>query len=249
VVGFVGLDRLELNGRYVVDSYNALALPYRAGAARAMAPLLSNLKVRLYGAGRVAGIVRVGRGGDVKKADGVEVTSPTADGNGDQPRRGLEAPDVDGPVAGQIDDNGRLPERYYQGGGLFVHARKTVAVPGGVYRLKDLVIEPKATLVLDGPVTFMVSGRLIVYGSVETHDRRPANLRVRVKGGEETVAINNSSDLYVDLYAPKRTIEIYGKGDVYGSVVGKVLRMNGERGLHFDESIAPVLEGFGTERN
>jgi hypothetical protein len=242
VVGFVGLDRLELNGRYVVDSYNSAQSSYEPAAARGTAPLVSNLKVRLYGSGKVAGIVRVGKAGDIKKADGVEITSPP-DAETGPARRLLDAPDVDASAA-QTNDNDRLPERYFQGGSLFVHARRSVAIPAGVYRFKDLVIETKATLVLDGPATFIVTGRLIIYGAVETHDRRPGNLRLLAKAGEEPVSINNASDLYIDLYAPGRVIEIYGKGDVYGSVVGKVLRVNGERGLHFDELIPRVLEGI-----
>ena len=242
-IGFVGLDRLELNGRYVVDSYNALTLPYRAGAARAMAPLLSNLKVRLNGEARIAGIIRVGKSGDIRRAPAVTVTPPpAADRDGESASQKLPAPPVNALAAKAANDNHLLPEKYYQGKSLFVHARKTVAVPAGVYGLRDLLIEPGATLVLDGPVTFVVSGRLIIYGSVETHDRLPVNLRVWVDGPDETVTIDTPSELYVDLYAPRRTVEIAGKGDLYGSVVGKILRMSGERGLHFDESIPPVLE-------
>jgi hypothetical protein len=244
VVGFVGLDRLELNGRYSVDSYNSAAVGYRAGASRSMAPLLSNLKVRLYGTGQVQGFVRLGKGGDFKKGDDVTVTSPVVDDGADAGRL-LEAPAVDVATAKAANDNDQLPEKYLRGGSLVVAARKTVGLPAGVYYLKDLVIEPRATLVLDGPVTVVLRGQMIVQGNIETNDQRPPNLKIRAAGGDAPVVINNQSELYLDLYAPGRTIEVYGGGDIYGSVVGKTLRMQGERGLHFDESILPVLEPAG----
>src|SRR5688572_17586651 len=49
VVGFVGVERLEFNGRYSVDSYDSTKGPYRESSAGAKAPLVSKLKVRLFG--------------------------------------------------------------------------------------------------------------------------------------------------------------------------------------------------------
>jgi hypothetical protein len=237
VVGFVGLDRLELSGRYTVDSYDSATSAYQEATARSNAPLVSNLKVRLWGEGRVRGFVRVGRGGDFRIADAVKVSSPPVDG-----AKLALVPRVNGSAAKRANDNGQLQEKYYRNRDFVLHAGKTVAVPSGVYYLEDLIVEPKATLVLDGPVTFLVTGRLIVYGKIETHEIRPTNLRIRVEGENLPVALNTSSDVYVDLYAPGRTIEVYESGDIYGSLVGKILRVNGEHGLHFDESIAPTLE-------
>jgi hypothetical protein len=247
VVGFVGLERLELNGRYSVDSYNSAAVGYRPGASRSNAPVLSNQKVRLYGAGQVQGFVRVGKGGDFKKSDDVTISSPVTD-DGVDAGRPLDTPAVDAAGVKVANDNDQLPEKYFRGGSLVVAARKTVGLPAGIYDLKDLVIEPRATLVVDGSVTIVVSGQFIVNGGIETNDQRPANLKLRLAGGEGAVAINNQSELYFDLYAPGRMIEIFGSGDVYGSIVGRTLRMHGERGLHFDESILPVMESENPAR-
>jgi hypothetical protein len=246
VVGFVGVERLELNGRYRVDSYDSAKGPYRESSAGAKAPLVSKLKVRLFGDGKVAGVVRVAEGANVTKDNSVRFVA----GAGQEPERGvrLDVPSVDVGAVKRENDNEGLPERYFRGRDFVLHAGKTVAVPRGVYYLEDLVVEPKATLVLDGPVTFVVTGKFIVHGNVETHGKRAGNLHVRVAGESQPAVINNSSDVYLDLYAPGRTVEIYGSGDVYGSVVGKMLRVNGERGLHFDESIAPVLPTLVLER-
>jgi hypothetical protein len=243
VVGFVGVERLELNGRYSVDSYDSAKGPFRESSAGAKAPLVSRLKVRLFGDGKVGGVVRVAEGADVKREGSVKFLG----GAPKEPERGVrvDVPSVDVGIVKRENDNRDLPEKYFRGRDFVLHAGKTVAIAGGVYYLEDLVVEPKATLVLDGPATFVVTGKLIVQGNVETHGKRAGNFQVRVAGESQPAVINNASDVYVDLYAPGRTVEIYGSGDVYGSVVGKTLRVNGERGLHFDESIAPVLEGVG----
>jgi hypothetical protein len=187
--------------------------------------------------------VRIGGRDDVRIADSVKF----APGAVREPQRGikLDVPPIDVGTVRRENDNGELPERYFRGKDFVLHAGKTVAIPGGVYYLEDLVIEPKATLVLDGPATFVVTGKFIVRGNIETHGRRPGNLHVRVAGESQPVEVNNPSDVYVDLYAPGRAVEVFDNAELYGSVVGKILRVNGERGLHFDESIEPVLVNVG----
>jgi hypothetical protein len=132
--------------------------------------------------------------------------------------------------------NASLPSEFFKGGNLNLTGHHRLSLRPGVYYLNDVTIDSAATLHLQGPTTLLISGRLNVVGNIETPASRPAHCRIRVTG-DKPVTITHKNTLFVDLYAPASNIDISGNGDVYGSVVGRPLRVTGDRPLHFDESL------------
>jgi hypothetical protein len=192
----------------------------------------SNGPVVIRGTTSVRGAVRAGPGHEAKVSKHCQVSEPV------RPLTArLDIPAVKLDPFAHDSANDVLPATFYRDGDLRVPAAHSLALPGGVYYLRNLVVSAGARLRLNGPVTFLVSGEVSVEGAIETIGARPAHCRVRVTG-DGRVAIQQKSDLFIDVYAPRSLIELYGAGEVFGSLVGKSLRVIGDRGLHVDESLA-----------
>jgi hypothetical protein len=230
-VGFVGLERIDLTGHLVVDSYDAAAGPYTPETVRAAARLLSNGPIQLAGDGELRAEIHPGEGSPFKAPKRITVTGAT-----DPLPARLAAPPVRLDPFAHDSTNAALPPEFFKGGNLIVFGNRTVTLPAGVYYLNDLTVDAAATLRLQGPTTLLVSGRVNLVGNVETHANRPAHFRIRVTG-DKPVTITHRNTLYLDLYAPQSPIDVSGKGDVFGSIVGRFLRVSGTRPLHFDESL------------
>jgi hypothetical protein len=233
-VGFVGLERIEIRGeRMSVDSYHSGAGRYGGDNVRPNARLLSNGEIAVSGDGAMLASVRPGPGQTFRTPKRVTISGPA------EPLAAkVSAPPVRLDPFAQDSNNAALPPKYFKNGNLVLIGDRVVAIPPGVYYLNDVVIEPLATLLCDGPVTLLISGQLTVLGNIETSHDLPANCRVRVTGSRE-VTIGRKTTLYLDLYAPNSTVNVDGKGEFYGSLVAKTLRVQGNRSLHFDEALLP----------
>jgi hypothetical protein len=232
-VGFIGFERVEIGGRFHVDSYDASTETYAPENAHGAALLLSNGPIRLGDSGDVQGDVRSADGSVVQTTHHRHVTGQTAPLH----HRLRAAPVALNPYA-HDSANDALPAKLFKNGNLVLSRNQHLSLPPGVYYLNDLTIQAPATLHLQGATTLLISGRLNVTGTIETPASRPANCHIRVTGAQP-VSITHDNTLYLDLYAPASHIDISGNGDVYGSVVGKTLRVSGKRPLHFDESLLP----------
>jgi hypothetical protein len=232
-VGFVGLERIDCTGHILIDSYDASIAVYSPDNARDAAPLLSNGPIRLTGEGQIKGALHPGIGSAYKPSKRILVTGPT-----DPLAARLFAPAVSLDPLANDSANSELSMPFYQRGNLSITGRQTLHLPAGVYYLNDLLIEPSASLHLEGPVTMLIHGRLAIIGKLHTHENRPANCRIRLTS-EKPVLIMNENRLHLDLYAPQSTVDINGKGDLFGAIVARSLRVGGDRPLHFDESLLP----------
>lgn len=232
-VGFIGFERVEINGHFHVDSYDASTETYAPENAHGAALLLSNGPIQLSDSGDVQGDVRSANGSVVQKTHHRHVTGQTAPLH----HRLRAAPIALDPYA-HDSANEALPVKFFKNGNLVLGGNQHLSLPPGVYYLNDVTIDAPATLHLEGTTTLLVSGHLNVTGTIETPASRPANCHIRVTG-QQPVSITHDNTLYLDLYAPASDIQISGNGDVYGSVVGKTLRVSGRRPLHFDESLLP----------
>jgi hypothetical protein len=231
-VGFIGFDRLEITGHIEIDSYDAATGHFAAGAAHAIAPLLSNGPIQLTGEGRIGGSVRSASLIPVKASKHLQITGPIAPPLAER----IASPPVTLDPFAHDSANSALPREFLQNGSLNLWGAHQLALPAGVYYLNDLIIDTPATLRCQGPVTLLVAGRLNINGAIDTHDNRPADCRVLLTS-DKPVTIANKNTLFLDLYAPQSTIEISGRGSLHGSIVGKTLHITGTRPLHFDESL------------
>jgi hypothetical protein len=230
-VGLVGVDRIELGGKTQIDSYNAAVAPYTKESAQANAALLSNGVIQLNVEGQIRAAVHSGLATPIKPGKKLTIIGPT-----DPLTAPLLAPMVELDPLSHDSANASLPVEYVRNGNFNLDGKKSAKLPGGVYYVNDFVIVATATLHLEGPATFLVSGQVSLIGKIETHDQRPANCRIRLTS-DKPVTITHTNNLYLDLYAPQSPIRIDGKGDLYGSIVGRTLTVNGSRNFHVDESL------------
>lgn len=230
-VGLVGVDRIDMGGKTLIDSYNSAVAPYTKESAQPNAAILSNGVIQLNVEGQIRAAVHSGLATPIKPGKKLTIIGPT-----DPLTAPLLAPMVELDPLSHDSANANLPVEYVHNGNFNIDGKKSATLPGGVYYVNDLVIVSTATLHLEGPATFLVSGQVSLIGKIETHDQRPGNCRIRLTS-DKPVTITHTNNLYVDLYAPQSPIRIDGKGDLYGSIVGRTLTVNGNRNFHFDESL------------
>lgn len=230
-VGFVGLERIDLAGRTLIDSYSSDVGPYSRAAARANAILLSNGPIGLNADGDIRAAVHAGVASNGKARKNLTITGST-----ERLAARLSAPSVELDPFAHDSANSALPGEVFKSGNFFLRSKHPLSLPGGVYYVNDFTVDAAATLRLEGPVTVLASGQVCIYGMIETCEGRPAHLRIR-STGEKPVNIARNNALFLDLYAPQSAIQISGNGDIFGSIVGKTLRINGARNLHFDETL------------
>lgn len=230
--GFIGLERVQVDGKFFADSYNSSAGEYDDDKAGNECLIASNGSIAANSKPVIKGSLRPGPGVSAKFKD-VKVS-----GSVDPLASPILAPPVKLNPFATDSANFALPEKYYRNGRLNLYRGAKVTLPAGTYYLEELVIDSSARLEFEGPVTLYIHNRMILVGKLKTFEDRPANCRIRMTG-ESQVVITDSNSFHFDLYAPRARIEISGKGDIFGAIVGRTLHVTGSRNLHFDETLLP----------
>lgn len=230
--GFIGLERVQIDGKFYADSYNSSAGEYDDDKAGNECFIASNGPIAANSKPVIKGSLRPGPGvgakfKDVKVSGSVEPLTSV-----------IIAPPVKLNPFATDSSNHLLPEKYYRNGRLNLYRSAKVTLPAGTYYLEELVIDNSARLEFEGPVTLYIHNRMILIGKMKTFEDRPANCRLRMTG-ESQVVITDNNTFHFDLYAPRGRIEISGKGDIFGGIVGRTLHVTGSRNLHFDEALLP----------
>lgn len=231
-IGLVGLNSLEMRGAIAIDAYDSSTGVYDSDA-KETAALYSNGRITMNGDLKLRGDLHPGPGiafPPNKHSKITGVTTPI-----DKP---LAVPPVDVVnLSAQATQTPDLPAGVLTNKNLVITGKRSVAIPAGVYDLNDLTINAKCTLHCDGPVTLLIRGRATIEGTLETHQNRPRNLSLQIVS-KGTVVLAPSGDLYATLYAPDADVYFTGKGDFYGSIVGRTLGLTGRRSFHVDRSLA-----------
>ena len=236
VMGFVGLDSVECQAGFRIDSYDSATGPYDASASTAEARVYSASRVLMLGDGRLKGHVYAARQAKVDISTAIRHTgdryvwTPT-----DPP------PPPDLAALRQRSNNDRLPARLFQNGSLVAATQRPLLIPEGLYVVNDLLVSPGARLELAGPVTLVVAGRLQLSGTLRTFNQRPANLKIQV-ASEQGALIAQNADYHLVLEAPRCTVDVAGAGNLSGAIYCRKLRIAGSRMLHFDVSLLPPAQ-------
>ena len=175
---------------------------------------------------------------------------------------------------GALEQNIDLPTPVDPGGGdpLSVSGagNTTVTVTEGAYRLDDLTLSSKRTVVIQGEVTLYVDGdfktsgqsrivvpdgsklTLYINGSIDMSGQGivndtgiPANVMMLGTETCTSVKLSGQEDLYAAVYAPEADIQLSGQSDVYGAIVGKTFTAQGQASIHYDEALGDM--GGGSE--
>jgi hypothetical protein len=100
----------------------------------------------------------------------------------------------------------------------------------------SLTIQPGASLAIytNGNVRLAGNGVANLNGSTTAFQIWGTN----TSASGQTIAVTGNAGLTGIIYAPNGHIDITGNGDVFGAVVGDRVRINGNSGFHYDESLA-----------
>lgn len=204
----------------------------------------------------------------------IQVVSITGSKHYSQPNITFpDVPNVPGPKAGapnyDTNKSATLPPGDYNhisaGGNATLTVRPSsygnLTVDGGasvvlglpnqltVYNFQNITVAGGATIVIQGPIIINVKNNFInTGGSSVATALRPGDVQVNVKGGSDSkLEVTGNSMKFGVFYAPNSEVVIAGTGDMYGSVVGRNVTVNGNASIHVDENtLSGVLSSITT---
>lgn len=230
--GIVGIDAVHMVGITRTDSYNSAEGPYVASRARENGNVISNGDLELSGSGTICGEAHCGPQHQINRTQNFDITTnvalPLAEA--------AEYPLVELGDHASLNDNGQI--RYWLSpfGDFKVEGGATFTVPSGTYAVRDFVVASNSQVHIAGPVTFYVTGKILIAGKVTIFSSRPTDLRFLVVGSG-LVELGGRSELYADVYAPQSEVAVTGGHDLFGAVIGKTLAIVGNGDIHYDESL------------
>jgi len=212
--GFVGADSISMSGTVFTDSYAPGSV-----TPQAHGDVFTNGTLGMSNSATVKGNASAGSfniaGSAVITGTRTTVTTPTTFMPISLPA-GL-------PDLGSINPSGTV----------------TLTGPGS-FKIKDLTVSASNTLYVDnstGPVTLYITGQMqIKGGTVNVADPNPENFAVYVASIKDA-ALSSDATFNGVVYAPTSNVTLSGKGNFFGSFVGKNMKASGESKVHFDEAL------------
>jgi hypothetical protein len=141
-------------------------------------------------------------------------------------------------------------------GPLTISGNKPVVLNEGTYWYSSLQVTGNGQLKTNGAVKIYVTGNILINGNgtgnaspVLTKNNLASNLLIygtvdpnNSSNKCTSVTIQGNGDLYSAVYAPAASIMVSGNGQVFGSLTGNTVTINGSNGarFHYDESLADM---------
>lgn len=206
--GIVGLDSVDLVGVARIDSYRADAGAYGGANRRSNGSVASNGLITTIGASRIEG-----------SADSALGTAGTGGANAQR--------------KGTLEEALYYPPRTSGGNDGRDGDFTGTTLAAGTYYFRNF--QPARDLVATGVVTVYVSGT-VAAENVTAFQCLPSNFKLIVTSNSP-VGFTGNRQFYADVYAPLSAVTVGGTGDFYGQIVGKTVRLHGNAGMHYDESM------------
>ena len=230
-LGIIGTDSIDMGSKALTDSYDSSAGAYSAATARSQGDIKTNGDIDLSGTVLIHGDARPGNGRRVTTGPGVVISGVTT-----PLTSRLSFPSVSAGSAATVNDNANVPAAFVSNGRLTIGGSDVVRLPAGTYYFTGLSMSGSGVLELQGPVTMYVNGDVTLGEGARTWASRPIYFELRVIGGG-TVQLNTGADVHAIVYAPDARVLIGGSGELFGSIIGRSLRVTAHGGIHFDESL------------
>ena len=229
--GIVGIDSIDMSSQGRTDSYNSAFGAYSAASAGSRGNMRSNGNISLGGSVTIRGDAQPGLGKTITTGPGVVVYGSTA-----PLTRALAFAPVDASAAAAANDNAALPARFINSGRFGISGSDVAHFPAGTYYFTGFTMSQNAGVIMDGAVTIVVDGDVKLEDGAQAYGSRPMNFVLNV-AGNHVVEIKTSGDVHAVIYAPESEVRVGGLGQLFGSVVGRLLRVNAHGGIHYDESL------------
>jgi len=85
------------------------------------------------------------------------------------------------------------------------------------------------------PIVY-ITGHGDIKGTLKTYQNLPKNLQI-IMTGHESLHLQSDTNIYASIYAPKAKVTLDHKGDLYGAVLAKSLKIGNQSLVHYDESL------------
>jgi hypothetical protein len=224
----------NMSGTTLIDSYDSRTGSYDPGRAGANSQLGTNSTaanaIQLSGNARLRGDAVAGPRSDVSTA--ISVTdSAVIEGRKRSAYRAKSLPAV------------TIPRGLRNRGNLVVNGTVRQFAQG-TYLFSSITVRNGGTLRFRGTSTVYVTGDVVVQsrGHMKPTNDRPTSLTVLVRGErlfrvEENGSASRQARFFGALYGPDSEIRLQGRGEVFGSSVGKTGRLEDTAKVHFDEAL------------
>lgn len=226
--GLFGIDEVEVRGNMTTDSFNSSQGTY-AQTVGANGDIGTNAvrvnSLTVGGNALVNGDLFVGAGGDPDRAilirgSAVITGSPQA---AEQPT---------------VFDPSQIPPGVSNAGPLRLRANEQLTLTEGTYWFAGIRAEARSSIQTAGQVTIYVTGAVDFRGQAMIGaGNQPTALHLNILGNPN-VRIEGGGLLVGAIYAPEATVVVRGNAEVYGAIVGRALRLEGNATVHYDEALA-----------
>ena len=238
--GFVGVDAFRSHGVLTTAAINDDGTVPLLGPREEGGHIHSNGDVELHLLGLIGvTLVRgdINAGGSIRKPAISLLTHVTGyTGPPDEP---YVLPEVPEDSAERDNDNDKLSFANFNGEDFT--ALGIVNVGPGVYRVDDFTIVAGAIVNIEGPATFVVTGKTTVLGSVLSLNRSATDLRLLV-ASDEPVDLAATADLYADIYAPESHARVTAGLRYTGRLVAKEVDILATSFLYSDPTLGDPFE-------
>jgi hypothetical protein len=245
--GVWGLEGVTSDGDILTDSYDSYAGRYGPGNMRPHGDICSCRDIVVNGSGNIHGDALYGDGyAFVPFGTSYEVTGVIDDHYCDLPSFSA---DFDG--AALTNDNATIGRTFrgrdpFNGSpwDLYVTGTDHLTLTGGTYYFTSAMLDGQAYLEILGPTTIYVTGpATFTGGGIINRTQDPKDLVIYCSG--DTVNLSGNAAFYGGVVAPQSLVVLEGTGDYYGTILGRILDIDGDATIHVDESL--VFELFGIE--
>ncbi|MBI4971568.1 MAG: type II secretion system protein [Candidatus Omnitrophica bacterium] len=227
-------DKIKMSGNATTDSYNSGLGAYGGTNIGANGDIGSNTttasNISLNGNVRINGNAEVGPGGNPNQV--IELTGAAAiSGSKTSESTKVALP----PVV--------VPDGLSNSGTINIGDNTVKTLPGGTYWFDKVKISGTAKLILQGAVTFYVTGEVEIEGNgVATSGNNPSNFVVNVAGRQE-VELGGNVNFYGVIYAPEAgkngdPAKVRDNAQLYGAIIAYKFEGEGNSKIHYDEALA-----------
>jgi hypothetical protein len=226
--GLVGLNGVSVStSGGMIDSFDSSHGAYRGSNHASAALVLSNAAVSLAG---------VTLSGDVTGSTVTVGSSASVTGLVTQ---SAPSPPVAVPAVPRCTAFSKTGIK----GGKFVYSTKTgnlkvvkgtVKLANGTYCFNNVTLSPKTMLLVSGPVTIHLRGKLTGSGQLVNKTNKDANLHIDTSfTGANGLSIVGNSHAYMTILAPGTTATVAG-GSYFGTLLAGTVKLTGKTAFHAD---------------
>lgn len=239
--GIWGLEGVDVSGNVVTDSYDSTEEDYSVSTAGEEGDVCSGRGITVSGSLEINGDVMASFPYSVTVNGSKAVITGTVEALTDM----MTAPTAEIGDAVMDNDNelieltDRGSEPWRSGTNFWLSANDSITLPSGSYYFESFTMKSGSTLTLTGPTTLFIAGDFDMSGyGIVNESADPNDLMIISTGS--SFKMNGTVDFFGSVLAPFADVSLGGTADMYGAIIGKTVKMNGDFNFHVDESSSLV---------